>query len=129
MPIQLEKARLNLFNLAGFAIVGITTAFGWGIIYNRMTTANETAAAQIASVRNDLTTISSQLPQLNALQFQMTRVLELIAEQKSGLQDNNNRIDRIVESFGGKLDAIGANINTLTTRVEVLATQTGTNKK
>ena len=51
----------------------------------------------------------------------MTRALEATAENKKGIEAANARVDRVVESLGGKLDTAIESINKVATRVEVLS--------
>lgn len=116
MPVTLEKARLNVWNLAGFIIGIAVTAFGWGMTYNSMSGALEKQSAEIKIIKE-------QLPAITQLQFQMTRATEAIGENKAGIVAANQRADRIVESFGGKLDDVNVNLNKIATRIEVLSTK------
>lgn len=129
MPITFEKARLNVWNLGGFIITIIVAAFGWGITYNSMTTADAAAVREIANLSNDVSDIQKQMPQIATLQFQMTRATEQIAENKATseteIKATNARIDRLVETFGGKIDLLTDSVNKLVTRVEVLSTRIG----
>lgn len=45
------------------------------------------------------------------------------AENKAGIGETNKRIDRVVESFGGKLDTVLDTMNKIATRVEVLGSK------
>lgn len=116
MPVTLEKARLNVWNLAGFIIGIAVTAFGWGMTYNSMSGALEKQSAEIKQIKE-------QLPAITQLQFQMTRATEAIGENKAGVVASNQRIDRVVESFGGKLDDVNTNLNKMVTRLEVLSSK------
>lgn len=53
----------------------------------------------------------------------MTRALEATAENKKGIEAANARVDRVVESLGGKLDTAIESINKVATRVEVLSSK------
>lgn len=57
------------------------------------------------------------------LTYQTTRALEGVAENKKGIEATNARIDRVVESLGGKLDTAIESINKVATRVEVLSSK------
>jgi hypothetical protein len=57
------------------------------------------------------------------LTFQTTRAIEGVAENKKGIEASNARIDRVVESLGGKLDTAIESINKVATRVEVLSSK------
>lgn len=129
MPITLEKARLNLWNLIGFAVVIAATAFGWGITFNTMTTADAAAVKEIAELAEDVKSVQTQIAPIAQLQFQVTRHTEQISETKSTAdaanKAMNERVDRLVETFGGKIDLMTDSVNKLVTRVEVLSTRIG----
>ncbi|WP_412063949.1 hypothetical protein [Rhizobium sp. SYY.PMSO] len=57
------------------------------------------------------------------MSFQTTRALEATAENKKGIEAANQRIDRVVESFGDKLDAIAGSLNKVATQVQVLSSK------
>ncbi|RUW55603.1 hypothetical protein EOA32_00870 [Mesorhizobium sp. M1A.F.Ca.ET.072.01.1.1] len=131
MPITLEKARLNLWNVVGFAVGIAVTAFGWGITYNSVVTANAAAAKDIASLRDDVKDIQLQMPQIAQLQFQVTANAQQIAQNKAAADEQikaaNARMDRFVETVGGKMDLMTDSLNKLVTRVEVLSNRVGDN--
>lgn len=121
MPITVNKT-INVWSVVPTLLGMIITAFGWGVTYNSMTTADATAKASIENVASDVKEISAQLPRL---QYDMVRQIEASAENKAGIVEANKRIDRVVESFGGTLDAIKDSVNKIATRVEVISTQIG----
>lgn len=125
MPITIEKARLNIWNAGGFAVGIAVTAFGWGVVYNTMGNANDERKREIATLSEVVKDIKSDLPAITQLQFQMTRATEQISESKASIQSTNERMDRIVESFGGKLDVLTDGMNKIATRVEVISSQIG----
>lgn len=129
MPVTFEKARLNVWNLAGFVLGIAVTAFGWGITYNSMTTANAAAVREIGKLSDDVKDIQSQMPQIAQLQFQATAAAGQIAQNKATSDEQNKatnaRMDRFVETLGGKVDLMTDSLNKLVTRVEVLSTRMG----
>lgn len=70
-----------------------------------------------------MTGVNSQISQIPALQFKQEQQSQFAAENKAGLAETNKRIDRVVESFGGKLDTVIDTINKIATRVEVLSSK------
>lgn len=128
MPFVIEKARLNIWNLAGFVIGIAVTAFGWGITYNNVMSASAEARASIVKITEDIKDIRLQIPAIAQLQFQSSRMTDSIAENRTNIKAVNERVDRIVESFGAKLDAIIDNQNRVATKVEVLSAMMGTDK-
>lgn len=123
MPITIEKTRLNLWNVAGFAIVLMTSAFGWGVTYTAMRGADEQNARDISSIQTEIGTIKTHLPTISQLQYQVKTVTDLANENKSRVGETNARIDRVVESFGTRLDTIIDRLNVVATNVEVLTTR------
>lgn len=125
MPITIEKARLNIWNLGGFIAGIIVTAFGWGVTYSSTSEANARTQRDVITIINEVKDIRLQLPQINALQFQMSRATDAISENKAKIVATNDRVDRVVESFGGKLDSISEKINKLSINIEVLNSRIG----
>lgn len=121
--VTLETARLNVWNVAGFGIGIAVTAFGWGIVYNTMQNADEKAMDQVKFVNEEIKDIKAALPAITQLQFQMTTTSQLASENKKAIEETAKRIDRVVESFGGKLDTVIDKMNKIATSVEVLASQ------
>lgn len=147
MPITIEKARLNVWNI-GAAFLGMSiTAFGWGVTYATMTAQSEAAKTEIASVKTEIATIKNQQNnQISASQLRMKetdgnfaeikialpRMTDQIEDLSDELKTNkdqialtNARIDRALEIFGGKLDTINDKVNRLVTSVEVIANKIG----
>lgn len=123
MPVTIEKARLNIWNLGGFVIGIAVTAFGWGVTYNQSVNANAEAVRQINFVTAEIKDIKTQLPAITQLQFQMTTTTQMAAENKKAVEETNKRVDRVVESFGNKLDTIADKLNILASDVKVLTSQ------
>lgn len=67
--------------------------------------------------------LNKAVAEIAPLSFQVTRVIEASAENKKGVEAANDRIDRVVESIGGKLDTVIENVNKIATRVEVLSSK------
>ncbi|WP_143535320.1 hypothetical protein [Rhizobium sp. N122] len=67
--------------------------------------------------------MNTQIGQIAPLQFQQSRIIEQLSENKTAVSETNKRIDRVVESFGGKLDTAIDSINKVATRVEVLSSK------
>jgi len=123
MPVTIEKARINIFNVIGFGIAIGASAFGWGITYNSMVSANDVAVQQITAVQSEIKDIKAQLPAISQLQYQMTTTSGIASENKAAIDQTNKRIDRVVESIGGKLDAVIERLNTVASDVKVLTAQ------
>jgi hypothetical protein len=86
---------------------------------------SETQARQARGLVTDgrFTDLNKAVAEIAPLSFQVTRVIEASAENKKGVEAANDRIDRVVESIGGKLDTVIENVNKLATRVEVFGSK------
>jgi hypothetical protein len=67
--------------------------------------------------------LNKAVAEIAPLSFQVTRAIEGGAENKKAVEAANSRIDRVVESFGGKLDTVIDSVNKIATRVEVLSSK------
>lgn len=86
------------------------------------------AETQARQARGQLTDgrfadLNKAVAEITPLSFQVTRVIEASAENKKAVEAANDRIDRVVESIGGKLDTVIENVNKIATRVEVLSSK------
>lgn len=123
MPVTIEKARLNIWNLGGFMVGIVVTAFGWGVTYNVMVSSDAEAKRRIEYATDEIKDIKAQLPAITQLQFQMTTTTQVASENKNAIDETNKRIDRVVESFGGKLDKLVEQVNNVAADVKVLTSQ------
>lgn len=123
MPVTIEKARLNIWNLGGFMVGIVVTAFGWGVTYNVMVSSDAEAKRRIEYATDEIKDIKAQLPAITQLQFQMTTTTQVASENKNAIDETNKRIDRVVESFGGKLDKLVEQVNNIAADVKVLTSQ------
>lgn len=123
MPVTIEKARLNIWNLGGFMVGIVVTAFGWGVTYNMMVSSDAEAKRRIEYATDEIKDIKAQLPAITQLQFQMTTTTQLASENKKAIDETNKRIDRVVESFGGKLDKLVEQVSNVAADVKVLTSQ------
>lgn len=141
MPIRLETMRLNLWVALGIlASIAVNSSLA-GYIWNDTQRdirdvkshidAVDTRFVTEASDRKDrlkdyqatLTSMQHDIAQIQPLSFQTTRALEAAAENKKATEATNDRIDRVVESFGGKLDSVLDNVAKLSTQVQVLGSK------
>lgn len=141
MQIEIEKPRINPVHF--IAIVGgiIVNAFVlggvWVSLNNTIDDLKKTQADlairfdQEAADRKDrqksyqqtLDGMNTQIGEIQPLQFQQSRIIEQITENKTAVAETNKRIDRVVESFGGKLDTVIDNVNKVATQVQVLSSK------
>ena len=123
MPVTIEKARLNIWNLGGFMVGIVVTAFGWGVTYNMMVSSDAEAKRRIEYATDEIKDIKAQLPAITQLQFQMTTTTQVASENKKAIDETSKRIDRVVESFGGKLDKLVEQVSNVAADVKVLTSQ------
>lgn len=132
MQPMFERRPISIWNALGFAAVALGTAFGWGVVYTTMNTNNATAAQSVTVLKDDIKEIKGQLPTISQLQYQMTTVTQQANDNKQNVESfnraTNDRIDRVVQSFGDKLDTITDRLNKIATGVEVLSTRMGDTK-
>ncbi len=136
-PERSKKFEWNFNTIVtlGSMIAGlVVTSAGWGITYADLRNGNNDLQKQILEVSNrvdresidrksQLTDMQQQIAQIAPLSFQTTRAVEAGAENKKALELTNSRIDRVVESLGGKLDTAIDSINKVGTQVQVLSSK------
>lgn len=143
--IVFEKARLNVWNVGAVIVGTMVTAFGWGFTYAGMTASTADLQKQITEINTTLekaettrkdrikttddnfTAVRAQLGAILELRLRLDRQIEIAAEAKTAITATNARVDRVVESFGGKLDTLNENVSKLATRVEVIASKIDAN--
>lgn len=120
MPVVLEKARVNLWNIVGFCFLLASTGFGWGVTYTQINGGLSEAKAETTRLSQRIDQLNTVVQPLPNLQFQTARALEAAAETKAANDETNKRVDRVVEALNGKLDTMIGAVNTLNVKVEVL---------
>ncbi|KAA0689475.1 hypothetical protein DTW90_31815 [Neorhizobium sp. P12A] len=78
---------------------------------------------RLKGYQDSISSLQQQVAQIPPISFQVTRAIEATAENKKGIDAANDRIDRVVESFGGKLDNVIDTINKVSTQVQVLSSK------
>lgn len=143
-PERSKKLEWNfntIVTLMGIIAGLIVTSVGWGITYADMRNDNKDLQKQIADVnsrmereasdrkdrlkayQDQLAAMQQQISQIAPLSYQTTRAAEAGAENKKAIELTNTRIDRVVESLGGKLDTAIDSINKVGTQVQVLSSK------
>lgn len=134
MPVVIEKARLNIWNLGGFVVGIAVTAFGWGITYNSMSSSIENLKTQLTTETNmtrersgktdsRLQAIETKIPQFDVIGMQIQRLTELAASNQKAIEATNERMSRVVESQAGKFETIITKLGDLTTEIRVVQSQ------
>lgn len=124
MPIVFENARLNVFNLAGFALVALINVAGGAIVWTNL----NRDVAEIRDAQQDRATVSdrnfadirAQIQPIPQLRFQQDQQALQIAELKA-------QMAALLERFGTKLDTLNDNVNNVRTEVRVLAQEVRSN--
>lgn len=113
MPIVYERARVNVFNVAGFAFVLLSQVIGGTTLYVNMT-------RDISDIRDTQEEQAASIQPIPDLRFQQTRQAEQIEDLKTALINTNQRFDKMVEVLSGKMDGLTVSVNDLRTDVRVL---------
>jgi len=124
----------TIVTLASMVAGLVVTSVGWGITYADMRNDSRDLQKQISDINTrldkdaadrkaQLTDMQQQISQIPPLTFQTTRATEAGAENKKAIELTNTRIDRVVESLGGKLDTAIDSINKVGTQVQVLSSK------
>lgn len=123
MKIEIEKPRLNPVHF--IAIIGgaMINAFAVGGVWVSLNRDIADIRATQDRTQKVIDSTQQQVAQIAPLSFQTTRALEAAAENKKGIEAANIRTDRVVESFGGKLDTVIDNVNKVATQVQVLGSK------
>ena len=112
----------------------VVTSVGWGITYADMRNDNRDLQKQISEINTRIekdvadrkaqfSDVQQQLAQIGPLTFQTTRATESGAENKKAIEVTNDRIDRVIDTLGKKLDTAIDNINKVGTQVQVLSSK------
>lgn len=143
-PERSKKLEWNfntIVTIIGIVSGLIVTSAGWGVTYADMRNDNKDLQKQISDIntrlgqeandrkdrlkayQDQLSAMQQQIAQIAPLAFQTTRATEAGAENKKAIELTNTRIDRVVESLGGKLDTAIDSINKVSTQVQVLSSK------
>lgn len=125
----------NTIVMLGSMVAGlVVTSVGWGVTYADMRNDNKDMQKQISEINTRLdkdaidrkaqfADVQQQLIQIAPLTFQTTRATEAGAENKKAIELTNDRIDRVIDTLGKKLDTAIDNINKVGTQVQVLSSK------
>lgn len=138
MPIQFERARLNLWNAGGFAILLITNSFAVGVVYTSVTRDIKSVQNDVASERDArktrvaqtdsrLLNIENKIPQFEVVAQQISSLTSLAARNEKAIEATNERFTRYVESNSGKLDNILTRMSEISADVKVVQSQLNRN--
>lgn len=136
-PERSKKLEWNfntVVTLAGILAGLIVTSAGWGVTYADMRNDNRDLQKQISDInariekdsserKAQISDLQQQVAQISPLSYQTTRATESGAENKKAIELTNTRIDRVVESLGGKLDTMIDSVNKVSTQVQVLSSK------
>ncbi len=120
MQIEIEKPRLNPVHFIAIIGAGFMNAFAIGGVWVSLNRDIADVRSSQERTQKSLDTTAQQVAQIGPLSFQTTRALEAAAENKKAVELTNTRIDRVVESLGGKLDTMIESVNKVSTQVQVL---------
>ncbi|NTJ63755.1 hypothetical protein G6M50_36985 [Agrobacterium rhizogenes] len=123
MQIEIEKPRLNPVHFLAIIGAGFMNAFAIGGVWVSLNRDIADVRSSQERTQKALDATAQQVSQVGPLSFQTTRALEAAAENKKATEMTNARIDRVVESLGGKLDTAIDSINKVGTQVQVLSSK------
>lgn len=147
MPVTLEKARLNVWNLGGFVITAVVTAFAWGTNYSTTINGLENVRQENADLKQQISfesnlrkedgaqkdaklyAIEQKIPEIQRLDDKITRLTELIAQQAKANEEVNKRLDRVIEAQNGKLDTIITRQSEQSADIKVIQSQLSSNPR
>lgn len=117
MNVQIDKTRVSLFSIAGIASGLAVTAFGWGVVYTQLGNRIEENSKQNDRMETHLVAIDTKISPIDTMEYRLTTTQAVVKANYDAL---NDRLDRIVGSLGGKIDALTETTNGLRTDVKVL---------
>lgn len=134
MPVQFEKARLNLWNAGGFAILLVVNSFALGGVYISITkdlasvqvdANNERQARKDRGLQTDsrFTAIENKIPQFEVVAQQIAQLTALAARNEKAIELTNERFSRYVETNSGKLDNLLSRMAEVSADLKVVQSQ------
>ncbi|NTG19991.1 hypothetical protein G6K93_05680 [Agrobacterium rhizogenes] len=123
MQIEIEKPKINPVHFAAIIGGAVLNAFFVGGVWVSLN--RDIADIRSAQDRTQkaVDNTQQQVSQIPPLSFQTTRALEATAENKKGIEATNERVDRVIDTFGRKLDTAIDSINKVGTQVQVLSSK------
>ena len=123
MQIEIEKPRLNPVHFIAIIGAGFMNAFAIGGVWVSLNRDIADLRSSQDRTQKALDTTAQQVSQMPSLTFQTARALEAAAENKKATEATNERIDRVIDTFGRKLDTAIDSINKVGTQVQVLSSK------
>jgi methyl-accepting chemotaxis protein len=141
MQIEIEKPKINPVHFSAIIAGALVNAFILGGVWislnrdvgdlrdkqiemsKRFDVEADDRKDRQKSYQTAMDGMNTQIGQIQPLQFQQSRMLEQITENKTSVAEVGKRIDRVVESFGGKLDQVIDNVGKVATQVQVLSSK------
>lgn len=131
----------TLVTAGGVCATIIATAIGWGINWSTIQNNDRELTAEIGRIRQkfvdeellrrerisnfneELRDLRGQLAILPSLTFGVNQAKEMGVQNAQKIEEANQRVDRVVDSFADKLDTAIDSLNKVATRVEVLGSK------
>jgi hypothetical protein len=134
MNLTVERRAVTLPQLVGWGILGLTQAFTAGVLWAqlggridaldaRLETSTLASVARSNSLDSNVAEINSRLAPFETAMFRLSTVETTVRMNNDSL---NNRMDRIVESLGNKLDSAIETVDMLRSDVRVLTQRVDT---
>lgn len=121
MPINREDGPLkwnlnSILAVAGFTLTLLIQIVGGAVLWTNYSNKVDNLTGQVQELK-------VKVAEVVPLSFQVTQSISTGAENKKSIENVNNRIDKVVDVLGGKVDSVIESINLLSRNVAVLATQ------
>lgn len=121
MPINREDGPLkwnlnSILAVAGFTLTLLIQIVGGAVLWTNYSNKVDNLTGQVQELK-------VKVAEVVPLSFQVTQSLSTSAENKKSIENVNNRIDKVVDVLGGKVDSVIESINVLSRNVAVIATQ------
>lgn len=131
----------TLVTAFGVCATVIATAIGWGVNWNTIQNNDEKLTEEIvrihekfnaeeavrreriADFNSRIRDVQTQLAVIPSLSYGIEQAKAMAIENAQKIEEANKRTDRVVDSFGGKLDTVIDGLNKTVTRVEVLGSK------
>lgn len=145
MHVEIERPKINPAHFIAIVAGAVVNAFIVGGVYvsiNRdiadisqkqiqLSARIDVEAADrkdlLKGYQDSMNNMQKDIAQIQPLSFQSTRALEASAENKKtteeGIKNVNERMDRIVGAFSGKLDVLVETVNKVSTQVQVFGSK------
>lgn len=111
--IKFETARINTWHIGAIFIGIVSNAVAVAVIWTNLARDVNDLKARIDLTDASITTLNNAIQPLSTFVFRLGQL-------ETRTVESDKRLDRVVETLGAKIDAIGEGVNTLRTDVKAL---------